>query len=294
MTSFRSFATSFVLVGLAGCAVIPGAADDTICLNCATADAAADATFTVDGGPGGEAGMVPGARSTLCPGSCAPDAGAYTAQATPDYPNACTPKDGGSYAYDGGSNGGTTDLACRVVPTPTKAVVECTTAGSHGDGASCNSGADCAPGYECTGTPGACHHYCCDELACTALGVTLNEPGRFFCDVQPETASPSTKVPVCVLAQPCDLLQGMCGDGMTCTLVDPLNSDTTSCVAVGTAKEGDSCEVDHCGANMVCFGPIGSRTCHQLCDLSHTCTTFGQSCNTQWPTLQKLQVGICQ
>lgn len=288
MTSFGSLATSFVLFGLAGCAVLPGVADDTVCLNCSTADAAGDATFTADGGAG-EAGMVPpGARSLLCPGSCNPQ----NAKDNPDNPAACA-KDGGTYAYDGGgSTAG--DLACRVVPTTTNPVAECTAAGSHFDGASCNSGADCAPGYECVGTPGACHHYCCDETACTTLGQNLNEPGRFFCDVQSETASPSTKVPVCMLAQPCDLLQNMCGDGMTCTLVDPLNSDVTSCVTVGTAKEGASCEIDHCGANMVCFGPIGSRTCHQLCDLSHACASYGQSCNSQWPSLQKLQVGICQ
>jgi hypothetical protein len=294
MTSLRSVAASFILLGLAGCAVLPGSADDTLCLNCASPDASGDASFPYDGGMGGDTGLVPStARSALCLGTCNPK----NSKTTPDNPLACALQDGGTAVSDGGSNGGGTDLACRVLQTGNDpAVVECTTAGSHGDGASCNTGADCAPGYECVGTPGACHHYCCDDTACTTLGVYMNEPGRYFCDVQPETASPSTNVPVCMLAQPCDLLQNMCGDGMTCTLVDPSKSDTTSCVSVGTAKEGESCEVDHCGADMVCLGSIGSRTCHQLCspgDTTHACA-YGQQCFTQWPSLQKLNVGICQ
>lgn len=293
MTSYRSLATSLILVGLSGCAVLPGAADDTLCLNCASPDAAGDASF-IDGGGLGDGGMGPAAtRSGLCLGSCNPK----NSKDTPDNPLACAPTDAGTASYDAGSNGGGGDLACRVVQTANDpAVVACESTGSHGDGASCNTGADCAPGYECVGTPGACHHYCCDDTVCTALGVYLNQSGRYFCDVQAETASPDTKVPVCMLAQPCDLLQNMCGDGMTCTLVDPSKSDTTSCVSVGTAKEGDSCEIEHCGANMVCLGAIGSRTCHLLCspsDPSHSCAS-GQTCFTQWPSLQKLNVGLCQ
>lgn len=290
MTSFRSLAASIFLV-LSGCAVIPGAADDTICLNCATPDAG-DASFLFDGGLGGEAGLVPsGARSTLCVGPCNPK----DSKATPDNPTACLVKDGGTSVSDGGGYNGS-ELACRVVQTTSQGTAsECVAAGSHGDGASCTSGADCAPGFECVGTPGACHHYCCDDAFCTSNTIFLaNNPGNYFCDVQPEAASANVKVPVCMLAQPCDLLQNGCGDGMTCTLVDALNSDLTSCVAIGTAQVGESCEINHCAADMICVGPYGQRTCQQLCDQSvHTCT-YPQQCDSQWPQLAKFNVGICE
>ncbi len=290
MTSARSLATSlltFSLVSLAGCAVIPISGDDNICLNCATPDASDVALLGTDSGPLDAGTMVPsGTRGSLCIGSCNPK---YSSD-TPDNPNACT-VDGGTY-LDGSTNGA--DLACRVIlPPNSNEAVKCVQAGSHGDGASCNSGADCAPGYECVGAPtGMCRHYCCSETYCANM-TNSSTTNKYFCDVQPETASPSVLVPVCMVAQPCNLLQNGCGDGMTCTLVDPLNSDLTSCVAIGTAQVGESCEIEHCAADMICVGPYGQRTCRQLCNSTHLCS-YPQQCDGQWSQLAKFNVGICQ
>ncbi len=289
MTSARSLAAALIIFsGLgAGCAVIPGSVDDTICLNCASPDG--DASFSSDGGLFDVAAPLQiGARGSLCIGACNPK----VASSTPDNPAACLADGGTSTSYDGGgtTNGG--DLACRVILPPNEPeMVKCVEAGAHGDGASCATGADCLAGFECVGTPGVCRHYCCDETACSQyLTSTTN---KYFCDVQAQTAAPTVLVPVCMVAQPCNLLENGCGDGMTCTLVDPLNSDLTSCVMVGDAQVGDSCEIQHCAANMICVGAYGQRTCRQLCNATHLCT-YPQQCDGQWSQLSKFNVGICQ
>jgi len=250
---------------------------------------------TYDGGnylldAGADGILTPAAASKLCeaPGGknvCSPDlskASLLVPMCGGGDAGAST-GDAGSPAFDG--------VACRVVldtktstTTPT-----CAKAGTGDDGAACATGADCRVGFECVGDPGRCRHYCCDSTLCP----TLDTMGKaYFCDVQSETESPSVKVPVCQVVQPCDLLRDKCAAGMTCALVDP-NDGVTSCVATGPAGVGQSCDVTHCAANLSCLGLAGSRTCQQLCDSTHLCPK-GLSCVAKWQSLKQLGVGLCQ
>ncbi len=184
-------------------------------------------------------------------------------------------------------------LACRVVydEQNNKSAPQCVTAGDANDGDPCTQGSDCKVGFECVGTPGRCRHYCCAPDECTTL--TQNSNGKtYFCDVQPQAASPAVKVPVCLVAQPCELLKDKCGTGMTCALVDS-NLGTTSCVATGPAQQGQDCEKTHCGANLTCLGALGSRVCERLCDAMHSCGST-QTCTYKFPALKQQGVGICQ
>src|SRR5437867_776307 len=73
----------------------------------------------------------------------------------------CPVPDGGvpdsAYDADGGIS-----LACHVVQQKGEAKQECSVGGTGIDGASCETGADCAPAFECVGMPGRCRHYCCN------------------------------------------------------------------------------------------------------------------------------------
>ena len=80
----------------------------------------------------------------------------------------------------------------------------------------------------------------------------------------------------------------------TCAVVKP-SDGTTSCVPVGLKLVGQECETDHCAADLVCLGPLGSRTCYQLCETSapSVCQT-AQTCVGSAPEFQDPSVGICQ
>jgi hypothetical protein len=87
-----------------------------------------------------------------------------------------------------------------------------------------------------------------------------------FCDVEPLAFSMATKVPVCMPVHHCELLGTSltnCPAAETCSVVR--EDGATSCVGIGTAKAGDSCESVHCAAGLACLGVPGKRTCFQLC-----------------------------
>ncbi len=225
-----------------------------------------------------------GPRSPLC----------ATTSCQPDDLKACAPApstpDGGGDAGDGSAY---PNLACRVVYDEllNRSAPSCVTAGDGKDGDPCIAGSDCKAGYECVGSPGRCRQYCCAPSECAALTAT-NTGKTYFCDVQTQTAAPQVKVPVCLVAQPCELLKDKCGFGMTCALVDP-TAGTTSCVATGPALQGQDCEKTHCGTNLNCLGTIGARVCERLCDAMHPCSG-SQQCWYKYPTLKQQGVGICQ
>jgi hypothetical protein len=183
---------------------------------------------------------------------------------------------------EAGINNTDSMLACRIVsvqgvPTPT-----CEAAGKGTDGADCSSSEMCAAGYDCVGA-GHCQHYCCDGLCGKGM----------FCDIQPLVTSPSTKVPACVPVVSCKLLEHQCPSGETCAVVRA--DGATSCVPVGDAKVGDSCDESHCDEGLVCMGSPGARRCWQLCRISAP-TTCGdaQGCKGGLPFFQDPDVGICQ
>jgi len=215
-----------------------------------------------------------------CPGGGLPDA--------PAPASACgIAPDGGRYDPDAGLGGAL--VACHVAPGSTVNTT-CTPSGPGRDGQSCSTGSDCAAGFECTAA-GTCRHYCCEgDVACGA---------NSFCDIQPVAGAPSTDVPVCMpIDRPgCALLDPQaCEPDETCAVIRA--DGTTGCVAVGSAKAGESCETEHCARDLVCLG-FGAtlRRCYELC-----LTESGNGaqcpqnlvCISTLPLFQDPRVGICQ
>jgi hypothetical protein len=186
-------------------------------------------------------------------------------------------------------------LGCHVVPAGPSpdasagpAITPACLPGGRGfDGFPCSGPADCAPSYECVGATPTCQHYCCDGSdSCGGLQ---------FCDIQPTFPSPQTNVPVCMLMQPCVLLGALsCSANETCAVVR--DDGSTSCVTVGGAVAGQSCETEHCARGLACLGAPGARSCYLLC---HTAAkpmacSPGQKCQGGLPLFPDPDVGICQ
>ncbi|CAN5283359.1 hypothetical protein BH09MYX1_BH09MYX1_60010 [soil metagenome] len=285
-------ALALALVSLSGCTAIAINSGDPDPTPYSGIDggAASDAGNYVPEGGNADAGSTLIGISPLCTSplaTCKPDDTKLVSLAA-----SCGLPPPSSDAGDAGDSGYGDRLACRVVydESNNKSAPQCVTAGDGKDGDPCAKGDDCKVGYECVGTSGRCRHYCCAPSECDAL--TQTNPGKtYFCDVQPE-ASAAVKVPVCLVAQPCELLKDKCGTGMTCALVDTTNG-TTSCVAAGPAQVGQDCEKTHCAANLACLGAIGARVCERLCDANHTCSGT-DTCQYKFPALKTQGVGICQ
>jgi hypothetical protein len=180
-------------------------------------------------------------------------------------------------------------LACHVQPSGTSVQTVCTAAGPGLDGTACMVPTDCAPGEECVGT-GTCQRYCCSgESQC----ITDE-----FCDIQTITTFPHTRVPVCMPIEGpgCGLLDpSACLRGETCTVVR--KDGTTGCVAVGSAKPGDSCNTEYCGPNLVCLGNPGDRHCYTLCRTTTTdtiCAAINKVCKGAAPLFSDPKFGVCQ
>ncbi|MGH7270057.1 MAG: hypothetical protein ACREJ3_06460 [Polyangiaceae bacterium] len=253
-------------------------------------DAASDAGsgFAQSGVTVGNTAAAPSAQGNpLCNASyvgCYPDV-ATTAKACGLVP------DGGVVEFAQGDGGAV--LGCHVqatqnalaAPGPAVAAV-CLPAGGGRDGSPCTRATDCAATYECVGAPGVCLHYCCaGNSACSSTE---------FCDVKPLAQDPSTAVPVCVPEITCALLHDAtwCSPDETCQIVRE-NGDT-SCVPIGPAQEGQSCDDVHCGQGLVCLGATGTRRCYTLC---HTATatecTRGQTCSGGLQLFQDPAAGWC-
>ena len=288
VSSLRAIATLAAVAAGAGCSAIQldslgiDLPPDPTNLDGGTPDGG---NYLIDAGADGI--LTPSAASKLCEAHggkslCSPDLSKAS-----DLSYSC-----GGDAGSGDGGGTSVDgIACRVVldANSSSSAPVCGKAGVGEDGAACTTGGDCRAGFECVGNPGRCRHYCCDSALC----ATLDTMGKsYFCDVQAETESASVKVPVCQVVQPCELLRDKCAVGMTCALVEP-SDGVTSCVSVGPAAVGQSCDVTHCAANLSCLGLVGSRTCQQLCDSSHLCPK-GLSCVAKWQSLKQLGVGLCQ
>lgn len=216
-------------------------------------------------------------------------------------PHECDPDDatGGRCAADGAEGVVAPRQACRIRLTlrdhSGAPVLACVPAGSRGDGGSCRTSAQCAPGYDCVGSPGVCRHYCCERN---------NSPcgEGYFCDVQPaaDFASLSLTVPVCSPVRDCRLLgshlgPNACAANETCTVVD--SRGETSCVLTGLAGAGQSCEASNCAANHVCVGHAGYRKCYALCDASipssAPCSGQGETCEPNPALFKSSNVGTC-
>jgi hypothetical protein len=226
----------------------------------------------------GPALALPYQGSSLCNASretgCYPDDVISSCYLPPNNASAAATADGGieptpaCHVLSGG-----------VVPRPT--CEQSTVGGMYAS--TCAHPTECSPGYECV-EGGTCRHYCCAGNSACSEGL--------FCDVQPVADSPGTLVPVCLPQIPCVLLNdATCAPDEQCSVVR--DNGATSCVAVGMAQAGESCEQEHCARGLVCLGPLGSRRCEQLCNtLKPSCD--GGACIGTLPLFPNPTVGVCQ
>ena len=119
---------------------------------------------------------------------------------------------------------------------------------------------DCGPGLGCV-APGVCRAYCCGDVeACPTQSYC--EPTAMAAADNPDMASDAPRIPVCVPATMCELLEdaASCPVDKTCTIVRA--DGTTSCVTPGEGKQGEGCP---CSAGYVCS--TANNTCFRLCQL---------------------------
>jgi hypothetical protein len=265
------------------------------------------AAYSPDASEGGE----PDASDALAPPPVNAYQGNPLCNASPEtnccYPDAlhvCAPT-----ACEAPSDAGVADgpggfasqvlFGCRVAPAPLPAsdaanlpavAPACVPAGLGLDGAPCRAGGDCAPGYECVGSDPTCRHYCC-------AGNSACQPDQ-FCDIQRSAqAAAPMNVPVCMPVQQCALIKNTgCLPGQTCAVVR--EDGSKSCVAVGSANAGESCETEHCAAGLVCLGAPapGARTCYKLCEMKGVpgACAAPQTCKGGLPLFVDPGVGVCE
>lgn len=215
----------------------------------------------------------------------------------------CDPDDDGTKTITAG-NASTTP--CAQPPNPDASIVGdpkgCRLSGMNAtpacldanrentDGTKCETGADCAPGFDCvmTNDVGYCRRYCCSG----SCGTYRSQNGaETFCDVQ-RLQGGTTKAPVCMPIKTCKLFtDNECAGNETCSVVT--DDGTTGCVANGNANVGQSCDQEHCSTGLTCLGQAGSRKCLQLCKTKNgpTCAP-NQVCKTS-PIFPDPTIGFC-
>ena len=210
----------------------------------------------------------------------------------------CMPDDTGTevacYTDPPSTDGSTnvTDIqGCRLVRTDTDVAPECVAANLDGtDGRGCSASEECAPGFDCVAGAGGwvCRRYCC---AGTCDDQVTQSGGPTFCDVQ-LLANSAITAPVCMPLKRCTLLEpGTCAEGETCAVVS--DAGDTGCVTVGDAGAGAFCEDTHCATGLTCLGAPGNRKCYELCRVSDSTCSGGQTCKTS-ALFKDPTYGVCQ
>lgn len=201
----------------------------------------------------------------------------------------CVPDDDGRSTALGPKCTTGDDHGCRLARNMTALGPACGPTTEKGlDGVACQTGADCARGFDCVeGTKGnVCRRYCCAGSCGTN---TSQNGGDTFCDVQ-KLVDPMAKGPVCMPLKRCTLLKaGECADNETCATV---GEGRTGCVAKGEAGIGKSCDEQHCAAELTCIGVPGSRKCYQLCKVSASGCPSNQMCKTS-AAFSDSSFGVC-
>jgi hypothetical protein len=292
LRSFVSLSSSFVACALVALATL---------VACGSADSLSAFEDTSDGGANATGGGENTPTEFLAD-SAPPPADSYRSSPLCRVTaKTCNPDD------DGTADGGTS-VACWVAPAPDSGVTTtdakaCRLSGptsdpacgpanaEHGDGAKCDEGKDCAPGFDCIAGDGmgVCRRYCCSG---TCASNRSQSGGDTFCDVQ-KLQKTGDKAPVCMPLKTCKLFeQGECADNETCAIVT--ESGGTGCVSNGGARVGESCDTDHCNVGLTCLGQPGSRTCYQLCRTkeSSACGTT-QTCQTA-SIFNDPTIGVCK
>ncbi|HEY8943345.1 MAG TPA: hypothetical protein VIM73_03740 [Polyangiaceae bacterium] len=173
---------------------------------------------------------------------------------------------GPAAAGEGGrADGPAPEYACRVTGLEPSAT-ECLPSGKGGAGAACFSSRDCASGLVCvdSGVVGQCRPFCCaGESSCDAFSGTYCAP-RLVLD-EPEREEP-LRVPVCVVADDCDLAQPPCDREGECecppdTACQVVRADgLTACAPDGEGTAGQACP---CAYGHVCSQAV--QRCLALC-----------------------------
>jgi len=222
------------------------------------------------------------------PGSCMPDDDGYRRTANTEECAKPPPGAGDAATMDPYEGSG-----CRIARVENGIAPTCSTKtlAAAGDGASCDLGQDCAPGFDCVaGEKGAkaCRHYCCSG---TCKGQMSKNGGATFCDVQ-SLVDVNVKAPVCMPLKHCTLLgTNECTQYESCAVVT--ESGDTGCVTVGEKQVGGSCDEDHCAATLTCLGQPGSRKCYKLCKVNSSECGPAQICTTS-TVFKDPEFGICQ
>lgn len=183
-------------------------------------------------------------------------------------------------------------LGCRVTAVNGDVHTQCEAADLRGvDGATCEKGSDCAPGFDCVeGDKGAvCRRYCCSGSCESQLS---RNGGSTFCDIGKVASVDPHMIPVCMPIKACKLLRDAdCGDKETCAVVT--DKGVTSCVPRGDAKVGDPCDDTHCDANLNCLGNPGDRHCYKLCRVDGNDCGPMETCTTG-SVFQDTTFGVCK
>lgn len=175
--------------------------------------------------------------------------------------------------------------SCQIDRDNGEVAVGCWISGAGDDGSGCTSTRDCQAGYACVGEPnaGQCRKFCCEgDSACVALDQDQTDR-HHFCDERP-LRSPNAEgalgvaVPVCALAEMCDLSEPFscrgsdctCAPDEACTIVN--QEGATGCRVPGEGGLEEACP---CQAGFYCH-PV-ENTCKQLCVLDSDDGACGES-----------------
>jgi hypothetical protein len=182
--------------------------------------------------------------------------------------------------------------ACRLAKSDEELSPSCFPADRRGvDGTTCETGADCAPGFDCVEGEkrNVCRRYCCSG---SCAGQASQNGGPMFCDVQKLVDTKDQKAPVCMPLKKCKLLvEGECGTKETCGIVTERGE--TGCVTIGEAKAGASCESEHCERGSTCLGSPDDRRCYKLCRIGGSDCEGHQECTTG-AVFQDATFGVCK
>ena len=207
--------------------------------------------------------------------TCMPDDDA-TSQSRTGAGSCAEPGDPG--AMQDGATPPTMVKACRIESRDGGFAATCSTGLATGtDGAKCEHGDDCGPGFDCvSGDKGTktCRHYCCGGTCATyAANGSVT-----FCDVQ-SLVDVNQTAPVCMPIKRCAALlvqSGECAANETCTVVT--DGGDTGCVQIGQQNVGESCDEAHCAADLACLGQPGARKCYRLCHVNGNDCPASQEC----------------
>lgn len=188
--------------------------------------------------------------------------------------------------------------SCQIDRDEGAVAVGCWLAGTGEDGSPCTSTRDCQAGYACVGD-GECRKFCCGgDDACAGLNQDQDKR-RYFCDERP-LRSPNVEgeqaldVPVCALADMCNLSEPFPCQGNDCTCPPEKacfvvsQKGATGCRVPGDGGLEDPCP---CQAGYYCH-PV-EKTCKQMCNLDRDDGACGESlcqATANWPA----GVGLCQ